>query len=223
MKSAAALLMIVLSLLVCGCSRKESPAPKHPIVDRPEEAQTEAPEIKAATPEDPGPGATVVIPLEVLKKQMKARLTGSEVALPQEPLPIDHSVYTEPGKPKHFLHRVFSVDNYAQFAFVVPPHQNNTTLHGTFRSFTKRGAPDSTSGRTADIDLMLLSEDEFKGFLDGQPRSVTYELDPAHNQTVNWHVPTTYGEPQTYHLVFSNSAGGTKNKFVEADFTVTFE
>jgi len=115
------------------------------------------------------------------------------------------------------------VSKHTQFAFLVPPHQGNTKLHGAFRSFTKRSDPDSTSDRTADVDLMLLNEQEFNEFLHGQPQGVTYELDPAHNQTVDWQVPTTYGEAETYHLVFSNSAGGAKIKFVEADFTVSFE
>jgi hypothetical protein len=223
MKSSFAPLMIFLLLLVCGCSRKAAPEAKHPTADQPQEAKPEQPPIKAATPDDPGPTATVVAPLELLKKQLHAGPAKSEVALPEELLPIDHPVYFEPGKSQHLLHRVFSVDDHAQFAFVVPPHQSNATLHGTFRSFTRRRAPDSTSDRTADIDLMLLNDHEFNDFLDGQARSVTYELNPAHNQTVNWHVPITYGDPQTYHLVFSNSAGGTKIKFVEADFTVSFE
>lgn len=70
---------------------------------------------------------------------------------------------------------------------------------------------------------MLLNDQEFNEFLHGQPQSVTYELDPSHNQMVDWRVPTTYGESQQYHLVFSNSEGGTNIKFVEADFTVSFE
>jgi len=139
----------------------------------------------------------------------------------REPLPIDHSTNLPPQDSVKLLHRVFSVNKYAQFGFVVPPHQGNTRLRGTFRSFTKRNDPDS-SDRTADVDLLLLNDEEFDQFLHGQPQSVTYELDPAHNQKVEWRVPTTYGEPQTYHLVFSNS-GGTKSKFVEADFTVSFE
>jgi hypothetical protein len=96
-------------------------------------------------------------------------------------------------------------------------------LRGTFRSFTNRSDPDSTSDRSADVDVMVLNEEEFNQFLHGQPQSVTYELDPSHNLKVDLRVPTTFTDPQKYYLVFSNSDGGTKTKFVEADFTVSFE
>jgi hypothetical protein len=210
-------------LLVSGCSRKErSQVGARPNDDQPQAVQPKEPEIKAATPEDPGPTETVVSPLQVLKKRAKAN--PAPALLPQEtPLTVDHPVYLESQKPENFLHQLFSVSKHTQFAFLVPPHQGNTKLHGAFRSFTKRSDPDSTSDRTADVDLMLLNEQEFNEFLHGQPQGVTYELDPAHNQTVDWQVPTTYGEAETYHLVFSNSAGGAKIKFVEADFTVSFE
>jgi len=121
------------------------------------------------------------------------------------------------------VHAVFPVNKYAQFAFVVPPHQAYPRVHGDFRSFTKRRDPDSTSDKTADVSLMLLNDKEFNDFLQGQQGSATYTLDPAHSQLVDWRVPTTYDQPQQYHLVFSNSDGGAKTKFVKADFTVSFE
>jgi hypothetical protein len=221
------LLIAAVLFLAWGCSKKTSPtAKRQPKADHPEkvepEVETEEP-VKAATPEDPGPMATVIAPLAILKGEAKPLQTKPEAAVRQEPLSIDHPVYIQPGKSKHLLHNIFSVNNHAQFAFLVPPHQDDTRLRGNFRSFTKRSDPDSTSDRTANVDLMLLNEQEFNEFLHGQPQSVTYELDPSHNQMVDWRVPTTYGESQTYHLVFSNSAGGTKTKFVEADFTLSFE
>jgi hypothetical protein len=218
------LLTIVLLLLTCGCSRKErSEARPRSNDDQPRAVEPEEQAIKAATPEDPGSTATVVVPLEVLKKQSKPLETRPEAELPQQPLPVDRPVHIEPQESKNFLHKVFPVSKHAQFTFLVPPHQGNTRLRGNFRSFTKRSDPNSTSDRTAAVDLMLLNEQEFDEFLHGRPQSVTYELDSANNQRVDWRVPTTYGEPQTYYLVFSNPASGTKIKFVEADFTVSFE
>ena len=224
MKSSSAwLLMIVLLILVCGCSRKESTEAHRPNADPIQEAKAEEPEIKAATPEDPGLTAAVVAPLSVLKAQAKPQPTKLEAELTREPLSVDHPVYLLSKEPRNFLHTVFSVKKYAQFAFVVPPHQGHPTLRGDFRSFTKRDDPDSTSDKTADVDLMLLNEQEFNEFRHGRLETATYELDPGHNQTVDWGVPASFDQPQQYHLVFSNSAGGTGIKFVKADFTVTFK
>ena len=120
------------------------------------------------------------------------------------------------------LHQVFAVKNHTEFIFSIPPHQRDARLLGTFRSFTKRGAPDSTSDESANVDLMVLDDQQLGDFLHGQPVSAAYEVDPSHNQRAEWKVPPTSDQPQAYHLVFNNSPGGTKTKFVEADFTVSF-
>jgi hypothetical protein len=213
---ASALLAVVL-LVVCGCSRRGGREAKRPDVDQPQQ-----PEIKAATPEDPGPAVSVVGPMTVGEQEAESIQAQREDALRRQLHPADRLVHVE-AKPEHILHRVFSLSDHSQFSFVIPPHQANTRLRGTFRSFTKRSDPDSTSDRTADVDLLLLNEQEFNEFQHGQPQSVTYELDSSHNQLVDWRVPMTYGEPQTYHLIFGNSEGGARIKFVEADFTVSFE
>ena len=223
-RSSVLLLAMVLLTVVCGCSRKPSTETQvPPSADQAQEVKPDEPVIKAATPEDPGPIATVVLPLASLKQQPKPLPAKPEVIETREPLRVDHPVYLLSEESKNFLHRVFPVKKYAQFAFVVPPHQGHPTLRGVFQSFTNRDDPNSTSDRTADVDLMLLNDQEFDQFRHGQLESATYELDPAHNQTVDWGVPASFGEPQKYHLVFSNSDGNTGIKFVKADFTVSFK
>jgi hypothetical protein len=224
MKRSSALLLIVMLLMVSVHSKKAILQAQRSGVGMLLEAHPKAPAIEVAAPEDAGSTATAISPLSILKAQAMAsqiKTEQTEQYVPQEPLPIDHPIRRPLEESKNVLHKVFSVNKYAQFAFVVPPRRGNARLRGTFRSFTKRSAADSTSDRTADVDLMLMSDQEFSEFLHGPPQSVTYEVDSTHNQAVDWRVPTTYGEPQTYHLIFSNS-GGTKTKFVEADFTVSF-
>jgi hypothetical protein len=221
MKRPSAPLIIAASLLLCACSRKDTHA-KRPSVDPPQQVQPEDQVIKAATPEDPGPVANVVGPLSAWQQQGKLEQAQKEEEQRTAPQAVDRAISFDAGDPQHFLHKVFSVSSHAQFAFVVPPHQDSTRLRGTFRSFTNRRDPDATNDRTANVDLTLLNEQQFNEFLHGEPQSVTYELDSAHNQLVEWRVPTTYADPQTYHLVFSNSEG-VKTKFVEADFTVSFQ
>jgi hypothetical protein len=222
-RSSEWLLIVVLFSLVCGCSKKESTAAQPSNSDQTREAEPEEPVIKAATPEDPGPIARVILPLPILKGEAEPPPTKPEAEVTKESLSIDHPAYLQLQKPKKLLHKVFSISNHAQFTFLVPPHQRNTRLRGNFRSFTNRSDPASSSDRTASIDLMLLNEQEFNDFLHAQPQSVTYELDSVNNQSVDWWVPATYGEAQTYHLVFNNPAGRATIKFVEADFTVSFQ
>jgi hypothetical protein len=158
--------------------------------------------------------------LDVFKK--KETSADARLAPTQGPLSIDHPLSVDPAKPKHFLHNVFSINHHAQFAILVPAHQGSARVRGTFRSFTKRNDPDS-SDRSADVDLLLLNDEEFNQFLHGQPQSVTYELNSAHNQMVDWWIPATRADAKTYHLVFINSADEIKPKFVQADFVLTFE
>jgi hypothetical protein len=224
MKRYSALLIIGLIALIIGLRKIPQTKLSKPQPSPPEQVEERV--IKAATPEDPGPIATVVMPLDILQKQ--ANLSDSTMAptrqslATHESLPIDHPVSIDPGKPQHFLHNVFSLNHRAQFALLVPAHQGNARVRGTFRSFTKRNDPDS-SDRSADVDLLLLNDEEFNQFLHGQPESVTYELNSAHNQMVDWWIPATRQDAKTYHLVFVNSTDDIKTKFVKADFTLTFE
>ena len=220
MKKYPALLIVGLALLIFGLRKNNIPPSKSSKVESTQQEPVEEPVIKAATPEDPGPIATVVVPLDVLKKQ--GDVSNAKPAPTREAVAIDHLVSVEPGKPKRILHNGFSVHRQTQFAFTIPAHQSNAKLHGVFRSFTKRNDPDS-SDRTADVDLLLLNDEEFNQFQNGQPQSVTYELNSAHNQMVDWWIPATRDDAKTYHLVFINSANDVKLKFVQADFTLTFD
>jgi len=223
MKRLFAPLLVGLFVIFCGRSIKEIPENKPLRIHLPHEAQPEEPELKAATPEDPGPIAILISPLAILTGRANSSTTQTDRYIPLEPLPIDHHIDLPSEKPRKLLNKVFPINKYVQFAFVVPPHQSNTRLRGAFRSFTKRRDPDSTSGSTAGLDLMVLDDQQFQAFLHGQPQTAAYELDSVHEQEVDWRVPTTYADPQTYHLVFSNPGSATKIKFVEADFTVSFE
>jgi|SRR5579863_7899865 len=151
-----------------------------------------------------------------------SRRTAVEPAPRREGDPVDRraDVHLDPLK---VVHQVFPVRNHSDFTFSVPAGQRDARLVGNFRSFTKRSNPDSTSDQTADVDLMVLDNQQLDDFAHGRAMSATYEVDPSHSQRVEWKVPPTADQPQAYHLVFNNSAGGAKVKFVEADFVVSFE
>ena len=193
--------------------------------------QPEEPPIKAATPEDPGPIATVVGPMAAWQKRAEAKQAQAAKEadaakapmlkpVSQKPQPEDHVLVSASPDPSHFLHKIFAVRTYSEFTFVVPPNMLNPKLHGNFRSFIKGDAP--TGSKTADVDVLLLNEQEFNEFANGRRGDATYELDSAHNQAVDYAVPPTHDRAQPYHLVFCNPAG-SKPRLVDADFTISFE
>jgi hypothetical protein len=181
-------------------------------------------EIKAATPEDPGPIATVVSPIMTLTKtpaDTQNAGTQEPAAAPAGMAAADHVDATAMPVPNHFLHKRFSMTDSSEFAFTVPPHAVNPTLRGSFRAFTK-GSSGSASSKPAAIDLMLMNEEEFDDFVHGRSYDASYEADSSPNLTVQYAMPHTLGRACVYHLVFRNSHG-SRTSIVDADFTVSFQ
>jgi len=137
--------------------------------------------------------------------------------------PLDHVVQVPPKDPINFLHKTFPVKDYVKFEFVIPPHSPQPRLRGSFRSFVARSSGATISDDSANVDLLVLNEEEFGAFVQGSSGSATYSIDHVHGQTVDLTLSSTIDQPQKFYLVFSNPPGGPRNKFVDADFTVSFE
>lgn len=232
MKATSYFLILVLLSSFCGCSKRPSsqaksrPAPEPPKQELPDELSQEA-EIKAATPEDPGPIATVVSPLAIWTKNGKQSgklMTSADPEdnyNPPSTSQADHVDISKLPGPRNFLHKRFAVTSYADFPFTLPPHSVSPRLQGSFHSFTKDSPGPGV--QPANVELLLMNDQEFNNFVHQQPGDATYAADPAPQQTVDFALKSTLDQPQKYHLVFHNSPGGTKTKLVAADFTVSFE
>ena len=136
---------------------------------------------------------------------------------------VDHIVVSKTPPSNNFLHKTFAVKTYEEFAFPVPAHIVKPMLHGSFVSFAKNRNGDLLCNQSADVDLLLLNDEEFDDFEHSRQGTATYTLDPSHSQIVTYAVPATVDRPQTYHLVFRNSPGGSHSKLVKADFTISLE
>jgi hypothetical protein len=136
---------------------------------------------------------------------------------------VDHIVGSKPQPPNNFLHQTFTVGTAERFEFTIPANIVRPVLRGSFVSFAKNKAGDLLSNENANVDLLLLTDQEFVDFSHGKQGGATYTVDPSHNQTVTYSVHSTVEQPQNYHLFFRNSPGGARNKLVKADFTISFE
>jgi len=137
--------------------------------------------------------------------------------------PLDHVVQGPPKDPINFLRKTFPVKDYVKFEFVIPPHSAQPRLRGSFRSFVTRSSGATISDDSANVELLVLNEEEFGAFVQGSSGSATYSIDHIHKQTVDFAFASTMDQPQKFYLVFSNPPGGPRNKFVDADFTASFE
>jgi hypothetical protein len=136
---------------------------------------------------------------------------------------LNRVVKTPTLPPQRIVHKLLTIKKYETIKFEVPPHCRNPRLHGNYESFRYRDDGGRSSDEIADIDLLLLDEQQYDDFTRGPSDSVTRSVQEAFRQEVDWALPSTSVEARIYYLVFSNSTGTPKTKLVDADFTLSFE
>jgi hypothetical protein len=132
---------------------------------------------------------------------------------------MDHVVSAPSDAPKHFLHQRFALTTYQGFEFIVPAHAVYPRLHGTFKSL----ANGRSSGRAANIDVLLLNRQEFSDFLSGENGTATFSNDASDGGEVNLALNSPISQPQSYYLIFRSASNSSRSKQVTADFTISFE
>jgi hypothetical protein len=106
------------------------------------------------------------------------------------------------------------------FPFEIPAHAAQPHLHGIFESFL--GKMHGASDDSADIDFLLLNDEQYKDFSSDRPSESILTVEASHNQAVNFDLPASMNQPVKYYLVFRNPEGKKESKVVEANFRVDF-
>lgn len=185
----------------------------------------QAAETKPAAP-DSGPMPAIVSPLQALMEKAAVPPTTQtemeeEPARPWKPHPSDHVALSPVGTSTAIVHKTFAVTSTAKFSFEVPPHAASPQLRGTYHSFAKPSGAQS-GDENGDVDLLLINEQQYADFLNGNPADVVYSVDSSHDQDVSLGLPATLDQPVRYYLVFRNSSARAGKKVVQADFRVDF-
>jgi hypothetical protein len=140
--------------------------------------------------------------------------------------PSDRIADSPVGTSSAIVHKTFAVTAAAKFPFQIPPHAANPQLHGTYRSFAQNAPGQSGGGQSsdefADVDLLLMNDQQYSDFLHGQSPDVIYSVDASHEQDVSFGLPATLDQSVQYYLVFRNTSGGARKKLIQADFRVDF-
>lgn len=119
------------------------------------------------------------------------------------------------------MRKTFSVVSAAKFPFEVPPHAASPQLKGSYRSFVQQSGGQS-SDEGADMDLLLMNDQQYADFLHGGTPDVIYSVDSSHDQDVSFGLPATMNQPAQYYLVFRTSSHRPGKTEVQADFRVDF-
>jgi hypothetical protein len=142
-------------------------------------------------------------------------------ATPPAPAPVqyDHVAPSPVGTDQNVLQKTFTLKSSAVFPFEIPAHAVRPHLHGMYTSFV--GNVHGESGSAADVDFLVLNEDQYGDFQHHRPSEALFSVEASHNQAVNFDLPASMDQPVKYYLVFRGSSGESK-KTVEANFKVDF-
>ncbi len=132
----------------------------------------------------------------------------------------DHILPSPVGTNSVVVHETFSLASAVNFPFTIPAHAVSPRLKGTYRSFVGQQRIQDNA-ETADIDLLVISEQQYTALHAGRPADPVFTSDPAHNQDINFDLPASHDQPIRYYRVFRNDPRDGK-KIVRADVTVYF-
>jgi hypothetical protein len=220
MKSALAWLVVVGMLIAVfvhygqSISRRNlfaAPAPQ------PQEAENTA--AQAVNPENPKM-VTMVSPLAQWMEDGNAAKSVSQERHVGKPHPNDHIAPSPVGTSNVVAHKTFLLSNAVNFPFEIPARAVNAQLRGNYRSFVSQQKIQS-GDEGADVSFLLMNEDQYNIFIKGGSPDTLMNLEPSHDQDVNFGLPASRELPVKYYLVFRNDPREGK-KIVEADFKVDF-
>ena len=135
-------------------------------------------------------------------------------------VPSDHVAPSPVGTSQNVLEKTFTLKKSAEFAFEIPPHAVQPQLHGLFASFP--GDAHGTSDAIADIDFLVLNEEQHSDFVGNRPSEALFTVEDSNNQAVNFILPASQSQPVKYYLIFRNPDNSKSSKVVKATFRVDF-
>lgn len=122
----------------------------------------------------------------------------------------------QPAGAQTVLEKTFTLESTSTFTFLVPAHSAQPHLHGVFQSST--GTADGASNEAADIDFVVLNDEQETAITNHQPGQAMFSVEDSHNQSVNLDLPAADDQPVKYYMVFRNPKGSKQPRVVKAQF-----
>jgi hypothetical protein len=135
---------------------------------------------------------------------------------------LDHVTQGTHLPPQQVTRGLFKVTNYEKFAFDVPPHVIACKLQGEFSSFIQGTGGARISNETADVELLVMTDDQFDAFQHKTSAESLYAIEPSHDHAVSISLPSTQDEPKHYVAVFRRAGDGKNLIWVKVDLKIDF-
>jgi hypothetical protein len=136
---------------------------------------------------------------------------------------LDHVSQGPRLAPQRVTHGISKLDKFQKFPFDLPAHALTPRLQGNFSSFMQGTGGARISDESADVELMVMSEEQYDAFTQHRSAESLYAIDPSHDHAVSIALPATQADAMHYYAVFRRSTDGKSPIWVNADLNVVFE
>jgi hypothetical protein len=121
-----------------------------------------------------------------LSLMLGSTLACKKAAMPEaQPTNVfDHVSKAPSTPPVNLVHGAFTVATFTKFEFEVPAHSISPRLEGSFES-----ALATQSAASSNIDLLIMTPDEFEDFTHGHSGTSRYSAMGSAGQTVAYQCP----------------------------------
>lgn len=136
---------------------------------------------------------------------------------------FDHVSRTVHLEPVQVTHGVAKMQTVLKFPFDVPAHVITPRLEGEFSSFMQGSGGERIADESADVELMVMTQEQYDAFEQKRSAESVYAIDPSHDHGVSISLPATQDTPVRYYAVFRRNNDGKKPIWVKADLKAEFE
>jgi len=136
---------------------------------------------------------------------------------------LDHVSQGPRLAPQRVAHGISKLDKYEKFSFEVPPHALTPRLRGEFSSFMQGEGGARISDESADVELLVMSEEQYDAFSHRRSAESLYAIEPSHDHGVSIALPMTQADLVHYYVVFRRTTDGKNPVWVKADLNVEFD
>jgi hypothetical protein len=136
---------------------------------------------------------------------------------------LDHVSQGPHLAPQRVTHGLVKLSQGNKFAFDVPPHAMTPRLAGTFSSFVQGAGGARVNDESADVELMVMTDDQYDAYINHRSAESLYAIDPSHDSGVSIALPATQETGAHYYAVFRRNSDAKAPVWVNADLSVVFE